>query len=104
MAWRALKRFVLPSGIAGELLRAFDAIWDWSHQLERWPWRDGVRLEVDFGGGATANVQHKLGRTPRGFIVINATGSQGAIVKTDADEKTITLTGAAGLVVELWVF
>lgn len=104
MTWRALKRFVLPTGVQAELARALDAIWEWSHQVERWPWRDGVAVTVDFAGSATATVQHKLGRTPRGFVVINASGNQAAVVKTDADARTITLAGTAGLEVELWVF
>lgn len=108
--WRALKRFVLPTSVTGELVRALDAIWEWSRQFDRQPWLDGVLLTgLELGTAGTTH-SHKLGRVPRGFIVLRGqcdptSGAAAGVGMNTATDKTIVLTATAdGFTVDLWVY
>jgi hypothetical protein len=83
------------------------------------PWLDGalVDSEVDSTGhtvdgvaftAATAkDVAHRLGRKPRGFIVVDNFGTNASnLLRTDGstDAKTLRLTSTVTCRVKLWVW
>ena len=64
---------------------------------------DGILIEVDFTGIVVQDVQHKLGRKPKGWIIVDKNA------KTDvwasfSDNKTITLHVDNNVVLKLYVF
>lgn len=69
------------------------------------PLIDGLLLEdVALAAIATNQVPHKLGRLPRGWIVVKR--SSGAVIYDNvaADDKFLTLNSSAAATVTLWVF
>lgn len=65
---------------------------------------DGILLEgLSLGAGVTA-VEHQLGRTPRGLIVVRQTGTSVVQWVNDATDTTIELTSAGAQTVSVWVF
>lgn len=64
---------------------------------------DGVRLDgIQLASGAT-QVEHRLQRTPRGFLVLNINANTN-VWATARSELTLTLNTTASAVVDLWVF
>lgn len=75
--------------------------------LQSCPLLFGVSVTAVLRPNVTEKIDHKLGRQPQGFIVLDLTGNFGpAIQRMGWDTKTITLVhgGAANLTVKLWVF
>jgi hypothetical protein len=66
----------------------------------------GVYLPgVEVGTSAT-KVEHKLGRTPRGYLVLRIRASSPVylIETADPDARHLTLEAGADCTVDLWVF
>lgn len=80
------------------------------------PMLDGVLLDKDgdppadgyaFTAATARDIAHKLGRRPRGFMVVDDFGTNAsAIVRDDAntDANTMRLTSSATCRVKLWVW
>lgn len=105
---KAIKRIALDK-VDQAIKFAFDRVWEWSEQFssQRMPWLDGVLVEVAFPfGGNTQPIEHKLGRVPRGFIVINSEGaaSQNLPSIVSKDAKFMVLNASGGMVLTLWVW
>ena len=74
------------------------------------PWSDGKLFQaVTIGASAFFTLAHGLGRTPAGFIVTKAIGSNAIVVlaETDITAETIKFYNNSGLlnaIVDLWVY
>lgn len=59
-------------------------------------------------GTALANgsntIKHKLGREPRGWLVLRSTGAAAALYEVSKDDRVITLSSTGTPTVELWFF
>lgn len=70
---------------------------------------DGVMVSGVVNGTAVA-LNHKLGRQPQGWVIVDRSavpaGTEGNIVRTDWDERSITLksTGTGSVSLTIWVF
>ncbi|MBW2560705.1 MAG: hypothetical protein JRE40_07615 [Deltaproteobacteria bacterium] len=67
---------------------------------------DGILIEdVAFAGAVTVDINHKLGRQPRGWILTDFTALAGTgVVRSAWDDKTISLDSSAACDLSLWVF
>jgi hypothetical protein len=84
---------------------ALDRVYEWSDQFRRIPWLDGVMVETTLAAGDN-DVEHKLGRTPQGFIVVGFTGatSENYPSMVTADARFMTLNSLDVMVLKLWVW
>lgn len=66
----------------------------------------GVHSDATLASGVPSVVSHKLGRQPKGWIVVDASGDVQDVQRTAWDAKTLTLlhAGAASLRVKVWVY
>lgn len=64
---------------------------------------DGIPLKDVAIGTADTVINHKLGRTPLGYIVTTKSGL-GDIYDTGRNSKTLTLISSAAVTVNLWVY
>jgi len=79
----------------------------WAKILEDNPLLDGRLIEdVEITAAAlTIDVNHGLGRQPRGWIITDFTALAGTAIVRDAwDTNTITFTASAACDLDLWVF
>ena len=67
--------------------------------------RDGVLLtDVDLSATPTA-VNHGLGVTPSGWLVVRARGAAAAsVTETAVSARTLTLVASGAVTVDLWVW
>lgn len=73
--------------------------------LEDCPLLDGILLEnVDLANAVNTVINHKLGRQPRGWIVVDHAGTGTLIYRIAWNSSTLTLLAAAACTVSLWVF
>lgn len=52
---------------------------------------------------ATTQVEHKLGRTPTGYIILDQSAAA-SVFTVSKDDKFLTLDTSANVTVSLWVF
>lgn len=65
---------------------------------------DGA-LVADVAVGVGINtVEHKLGRQPLGWLVVDAEGASPALYRTAWDSRTLTINSDAAATISLWVF
>lgn len=75
-------------GLPPNLARGLNAQQDWIAAalavLEALPWANGLSITqgVKFTGGATTTVQHRLGRPPQGYMIVNQTGALSTFFRT----------------------
>lgn len=75
--------------------------------LEDNPLLDGVLIEdIEITAAAlTIDVNHRLGRQPRGWIITDFTALAGTGIVRDAwNTSTITFTASAACDLDIWVF
>jgi hypothetical protein len=90
-----------------DLELAIQNVKKWAKVLEDNPLLDGNFIQaIEFAGGAlTVDVNHGLGRQPRGWIITDFTALAGTAIVRDAwDTNTITFTASAACDLDLWVF
>lgn len=64
---------------------------------------DGIPLKaVEIGTGPT-EINHKLGRTPLGYLITSKSGL-GDIYDTARNTKTLTLISSVAVTADLWVY
>lgn len=105
---KALKRIALDTVDAGVKL-ALERIWEWTEQFapSRIPWLDGVVVGpfVTVGAG-NVTLDHKLGRMPRGFIVIGnegaASDSVPSMVSKNARQIVMNFSGSSTTTLWVW--
>lgn len=102
---KAIKRIALES-VDQVVKFAFDRVYEWAEQFRRIPWLDGVTVQVQTVGAGSVTVEHKLGRTPRGFILIGYEGAAAdaypSVVSQDAKFMTVNFGGST--LATLWVW
>ncbi len=65
---------------------------------------DGVYLKsITLSTGSVDKINHKLGRTPLGYIVVKRNANS-VIYDSAMDSKTISLNCSANVTISLWVF
>lgn len=105
-AMKALKRIALD-GVDQVLKLAFDRVHEWADQFRRIPWLDGVLVgPVQAVGAGNVTVEHKLGRTPRGFLVIGYEGAAADAYPSmvSADQRFMVLNFGGSTLATFWVW
>jgi len=103
---KGIKRVALES-VETVLKLGIERIWEWSEQFTRIPWLDGVIVgPLQTIGAGNVTIEHKLGRVPRGFIVIaNEAATAGALPSVvSKDDKFMTLNFSASTLITFWVW
>jgi len=80
---------------------------DFVKVLEDNPLLDGRFIEdIVFSGAVTVNVQHKLDRKPRGWILTDLTGGLVDVARNvgDWNDKFLSLAASAACTISIWVF
>lgn len=89
-----------------EIQRMQDLIAESVEQLERSPMGKGVLLEgVSLSTGASNRVNHKLGRVPSGWIIVDRDDNANVWSSTSSlPNKFLELSTSADVTVSLWIF
>lgn len=91
-----------------KLSRQFDAITEWARPVTNSAILDGVLVEqIALGAGTVTQVQHMLGRVPRGWAVVRRSADArvwDAPEGSPASDKLLALRANAAVTVSLWVF
>lgn len=91
-----------------ELSRLQSNLEQWAASVLKAGLSDGVLLEsVSLSTGDTNAVQHKLGRAPRGWIIVRQRANANIWDSQDANvfkTKSLALECSADVIVDLWVF
>lgn len=64
---------------------------------------NGVQVSSIELSATPVTVAHRLGRQPRGFLVVDRNGAE-VVFRTAWDARTITLAAGAAVTVSLWVY
>ncbi len=86
---------------------AFDRVYEWAEQFRRIPWLDGVMVgPVQTIGAGNVVLEHKLGRVPRGFIVVGYEGAAADAYPSmvSADVRFMTVNFGGSTLATLWVW
>lgn len=102
---KPIKRIALDA-VDVVIQQALSRVWEWSDQFRRIPWLDGVVCQVQSIAAGFVDIEHKLGRKPRGFIVIGYEGSTADAYPSmvSADAKTMRLDFGGAALATLWVW
>lgn len=93
----------LPS-VDRAILRVNDAVQDALRTPLQCPLLDGVQVAVSIGTSDTV-VEHRLGRQPLGWFVVDSETSGAWSLRRSAwDERTLTLIATAAFTGAIWVF
>lgn len=91
-------------GLPREIRQAIDFCANVVDQVTTCPLLDGVLLpSQELATSATNHVTHKLGRTPRGYLVIDQ-DANARIWRVSWDTMFLDLQTSATVSVRLWVF
>ena len=101
--------FLLPfksiSTKSGELDRTQSNIKLFSDNIVNIPILNGRLIEDVVLSSSETNINHKLGRAYRGWIIVNKNAQQDVWVSsTTLNERFLNLTAAGTVTVSLWVF
>lgn len=103
---KPIKRVALDT-VEGAIKLAIERVWEWSDQFspKRMPWLDGVVVQATLAAGNNT-VEHGLGRSPRGFVVIGFDGASSAALPSMVSKNTrsMVLNSGATMVLTLWVW
>lgn len=73
-------------------------------ELQDVPLLNGVLLEDVSVGMSDTTIQHKLGRVPRGYLVVKLDAGSAVWQPAAATSSHIHLQAASDVVISLWVF
>jgi hypothetical protein len=74
-------------------------------QFGQLPFLDGVWIrEQEFLATTDTPVNHKLGRTPRGWFVTSMQTNAGSLKLVEWDNRTATLYASVAMTVDIWFF
>jgi hypothetical protein len=89
----------LPQGVT----RALDALADRTETQGRAGLSDGALVSVSLVAGANV-VNHKLGRKPQGFIIVDVDADTRIWRSGAVDASSIPISSSAACSAKLWVF
>ena len=86
--------------------QAKDELGKLSRILGKIPLLRGTFHTITLTPSGSTTIEHKLGRTPQGWIVCGVTGAPASIYETSSDASYLRLTNttASTLTVRIWVF
>lgn len=64
---------------------------------------DGVQLKDVALESGSNRINHKLGRQPEGWVIVDRNGTA-TVYRTAWDANTLTFTSSAAVTISLWVF
>ncbi len=67
------------------------------------PFLDGTLLKDQALNSGANSVNHRLGRTPQGYLILKQSSAASIYGSAYAD-KTMTLTASGAVTVDVWVF
>lgn len=85
------------------LSRFQDAIASFFEQFKQSTIANGVLLEDISIGTSATRIAHKLGTTPRGYIIVKKSASA-TIYNSSIDENDLYLISSASVTASIWVF
>lgn len=95
-------------GSDAELSRLQGNLDTWAESVKKAGLNDGVLLTaVSLSTGGTNAIEHKLGRAPRGYIVVRQRANASIWDSQDTNifkTKSLALECSANVIVDLWVF
>jgi hypothetical protein len=89
------------TGTPAEDARAIDQHVDASRATA--PFQSGVRIDEISLNGST-QVAHKLGRKPRGWIVLDVTDDEATFYRESWDETHVTFQAPNACIASIWFF
>lgn len=85
------------------LRRLVSQLATWAGQFTNMPILQGRLIEDIAVTTATVTIDHKLGRTPRGWIICKK-NADARVWETASTSRTITLDSSATVTVSIWIF